>query len=257
MLSAAECQDVGNILFDFLDQTRVHNDLDEIIDRFELDPSDWPREASFSGPARMKAIIKNTNGSDKLLEILYWFISNRITIRDSDAISRLNNILEPKGYTIVTDTSTPRLIPIDTTSAIAEQRQTLSWLESHMNPRTKTHIETVDQELSSGHPKQCLDECRQALESMTTTGQFSQALQEIVNAGLIHRGPNNRQMDYELLYAIYGFCSTYGSHTRATGPDPNSEQARLGLMLTRQSICFILRLIDEARSHGTNLFMWA
>ena len=64
-------------------------------------------------------------------------------------------------------------------------------------------------------------------------------------------------MDAEAIKTVYGYCSTFGSHTSTGGQGPDLEQAVLGLHNTESCIYFLLRRLETAKANGKNLTHWA
>jgi len=145
------------------------------------------------------------------------------------------------------------------TDIIEEDRKKLrSWIEEHADPRVLSHLKDAKDNLANGRFDYVLDDCRKALEALTTgVVGFSDSLTELVNKEIILQGSRNRKMDTEFLKTVYGFDSSLGAHASAKHPKPDIEQAILGLHITESSIYFPLKRVEAAKKRGKELEKWA
>lgn len=248
--------DLAELLFGLLDSNRSsHTQIDEIAERFDIDISDTFQTGSSAAETRFKALVRNVNGTGKLIPMVSWFVERVLPGNEDEETkaTTLSHLLTPYGYSVDMDDG-PRLIPL-TASTTSGQRQTnLSWLERHAPRDSIRYLERARDRLAEGDWVDVLTNCRTALEKLTVDGRFSAALDELVTAGVIERGQPDRQKDYELLKSVYGFDSTMGSHGgSSSGVD---DRARWGYFATEDAIHFLVTRVKSAIDNGGTIRRW-
>lgn len=131
-----------------------------------------------------------------------------------------------------------------------------SWLENNLPPEVFKKMVEAKTELQGANRDDALADCREALEKFTVSSNFSSALHELVDNGLIVKGTNTQKNDFRTLQAIYHYASTLGSHTASRRPKPTFEQAEFGYMLTEVAYRFIVKILRKAKGFGVALPNW-
>lgn len=238
--------DLAELLYGLIPTNRgAHVQIDEILERFELDPSDTFDAASNAAESRFKALIRNVNGTDKLVPLISWFVEQRVQPDDESTIEAVDDIISPYGYRI-DDNNGLRLVPMSASATAGERSRRDSWLSRHAPSDSVRYLERARDKLGRGDWQEVLSSCRIALEKLTVNGDFTASLDELVNLGIIERGSPGRLKDYDLLKALYGYCSTVGSHA---GSSANLEdRSRFGYFATEDAIAFLVAQIKAGAS---------
>lgn len=233
-----------------------HRELENLLLRFDLpERAGEGRGTSYSIRARSHTLLNFLNGSPQLLEVLNYLVSevsDRYTLDEKDEIRR---ILGNYGFEVDFDRDMP-IYPSYMGISEPEQQEMKSWFEENAPEEVLTRLNDAIEEISSGNFEDALQDCRMALEALTTTGTFSSSLSELVSEGVIQEGSSRRRRDNEILKAIYGYDSTLGSHTSQGRTPPDLEQARLGYHMTEAAIYYLLKKIKSARDAGTTINDW-
>jgi len=233
----------------------MHAEIDRLLERFNIDPSYTHNPHSVAARSRFRTLISNINGTDLLIPFVSYMIYTGVSRQDTDTTGDLNMVFSSHGYTVsVLDEAVVLRPELETPAQkIAEQQR--SWLEANAPETTLRHLQHAREKLTQGEWADALGACRNALESLTTTGSFPGSLDELVREGVIVEGTDQRKKDAELLTATYGFCSTIGSHSGGQAL-ANEGRARMGLMMTETGICFLVSQVKDARSRGICLHKW-
>ena len=257
-LSAAECQDLANFLFEPLmsGESSMQQALDRLLERFEIHPEDAAAEHSSSARNSFQALMKNLNGTDKLLGVLSFIVENKVGTKGINGdIAYLQNLLTPHGYTVHDVHGRAVVQPVSQGPLAVKRVAQRSWIEAHAPPETTEYLTKAYESIGKAEWQDALSNSRLALESLTKTEKFDEGLQELIARGIIEQGDNTRKKDAELLRAIYGFDSTYGSHSGGSvGAQPG--RARFGLFDSEDAVFFLLSCIEAAQKSGKPLAKW-
>lgn len=201
-----------------------HRELDDLLIRFELpEEAGAGRGTSYSIKNRSVTLLRYLNGDPKLLQLLNYLVgrvSDRYTLDQRDEFRR---ILGAYGFEVDFNKDIP-IYPTYMGISEPEQQEMKSWLEENTPEEVLTRLNDAIREIGSGNFEDALQDCRMALEALTTTGTFSNSLSELVSKGVVQDGSSQRRRDNEILKAIYGYNSTLGSHT-SLGRDPRARAA--------------------------------
>jgi hypothetical protein len=257
-LNEADVQDLAPLVIEFACRHgSCHKEMDLLAKRFGVRPEETYLATSASINSRAYAFLDILNGTPKLLEMLDYILSKDFSVEKND-FSQYNKILMKYDFAIAIEENKFRLSHVPSGILGQERKAVTSWIEQHANAKTLSHLTDAKNHLGMGRSDYVLDDCRKAMEALTTgTGGFSDSLNELVKEGIILQGGRNRNMDAEAIRAIYGYCSTFRSHASAAGPRPDLEQAILGLHNAESCIYFLLRRLEMAKKNGKNLTYWA
>ncbi|MEM2144242.1 MAG: hypothetical protein QW279_02695, partial [Candidatus Jordarchaeaceae archaeon] len=197
------------------------------------------------------------NRTSKLLAVMDQILKKGFGSKTID-IDRYSRILAKYGFTIIREENEFKLAPVSSGLLQKEKEAVVSWIEQHANSKVLSHLKDARDNLGRGRFDYTLDDCRKAMEALTTSiVGFSDSLNELANEKIILQGSKDRKMDVELIKAIYGYCSTLGAHTSAKGNKPDFEQALLGLQNTESCIHFLLKRLETVKQSGKSLKNWA
>ncbi len=222
--------------------------LDKLFDRLEIEPEgSWSKPSAAAGNIFYK-FIKDYNGTTRMMEIITDILQKGFDLdNDKKELGNIRNILVGSGYDIQFHDGKPVIYPSGSTITRDVKQPELAWLDRNAPNDTLDYLKRAKDNLSNGKWQESLSDCRLALESLTSIGNFSDGITELVNLGIIQEGDGrNRRKDAELLRIVYGFCSTFGSHTLCGG-DANLERATLGILMTESSLSYLVRLIQNAK----------
>jgi hypothetical protein len=256
-LLTPQIQDLSDIFFEYIYEkpSSSHDEIDRLANRFDIPLEDTRPTHGTAAPNRFRAMMKNINGTDKLIALTSYMLKSEVSPQDIETIEKLNRIFVPHSYTVVLSGETIVLQPTTgtlTQKLVEEQR---SWIEENAPMGAVTQLQDARKKLGRGEWKESLAACRNALEALTTTGSFTSSLEELSRNDVIAKGSMNRKKDEELLKAIYGFCSTTGTHTEGQTL-ANEERARMGLLVTDAAVYFLVKQIKDARRGNLSLREW-
>lgn len=257
-LNEADIQDFSEFVTEFTCRYgSCHKEMDLLAKRFEVALEDTYLESSSAIASRTYSFLQGINGSPKLLEVIDYILEKGFGAK-SVAIDKYDKILMKYGFTIEEKNEKYSLTHIPSGLLEKERKRVKSWIEQQANPNVLLHLKDAVNNLSKGKFDYVLDDCRKALEALTTGAVgFSDSLTELVNKNLILQGTRTRRMDAEFLKTVYGFNSTLGAHTSATRVKPDIEQAILGLHVTESCIYFLLKRLETAKQNRIQLNYWA
>jgi hypothetical protein len=257
-LSEADIQDLAPLVEEFACRHgSCHKEMDMLAKRFEVPLTDTYLENSSSIASRAYAFLKIINGTPKLLEALDYILRKDFSAHKND-FSKYSAILTKYGFCITTEGDKFVLARVFSGLLEEERKDISSWIEKHASSDTLSRLKDAKNNLAKGRFDYVLDDCRKALESLTSGAVgFSDSLAELVKEGVILQGSKNRGMDAENIRAIYGYCSTLGAHAPAGGPKPDLEQATFGITNTESCIYFLLKRLEAFKAHGRKLKYWA
>lgn len=257
-LSEADIQDFSEFITEFTCRYgSCHKEMDLLAKRFEVSLEDTYLQSSSAIASRAYAFLHIINGSAKLLEVIEYILEKGFGPK-SIAIDKYGEILMKYSFTIEKKNGKFGLRHIPSGLFEKERKTVKSWIEQQANPTVLLHLKNAGVNLSKGNFDYVLDDCRKALEALTTgVVGFSNSLTELANQNLILQGTRTRKMDAEFLRAVYGFNSTLGAHSSATRAKADIEQAILGLHVTESCIYFLLKRLEIARQKGIQLDYWA
>jgi hypothetical protein len=255
--SEADIQDFSVFIREFVcKRGSCHNDMDLLARRFEVNPQDTYPIGSGSIAARSIEFLRIVNNTPTLLEVINYILEQGFGRATID-IEVCNQILIKYGFSIKEENGQLSLIHVLSSEFHEERKNAESYIKNNANQNVLTHLNDAAVNLSAGRFDYVLDDCRKAMEALTTgVVGFSDSLAELVNNNIILQGNRTRKKDVEFLKAVYGFNSTLGSHSAANRPMPNMEQAILGLYVTESCIVFILKRLEFARDNGITLTRW-
>jgi hypothetical protein len=257
-LSEADTQDLAGVITEFVCRFgSCHKEMDLLAKRFEIDLMDTYVKGSSSISSRAYAFLHYSNGTPKLLEVLDFILQKGFGPKAFD-FETSNRILTKYGFEIVSSGNAFKLLH-KSLGLVEQQRQaSTSWIEQHANPKVLEHLKDAKDNLGKGRFDYVLDDCRKAMEALTTGSVgFSDSLTELVNEKIIVQGDKNRKMDAEPIRATYGYCSTLGAHSQHGGIKPDIEQAVKGLQDAESCINFLLKRLEQAKQAGKKLRYWA
>ena len=257
-LSEADVQDFSEFVTEFTCRYgSCHKEMDLLAKRFEVALEDTYLESSASIASRAYSFLQTINGSPKLLEVIDFILEKGFGPKGI-AVEKYDKILMKYGFTIEEENEKLRLCHIPSGLFEKERKRVKSWIEQEANPTVLFHLKDAVNNLSKGKFDYVLDDCRKALEALTTgIVGFSDSLTELANKNLILQGTRTRRMDAEFLRTVYGYNSTLGAHTSATRAKAHIEQAILGLHVTESCIYFLLKRLEIAKQRGIQLKCWA
>lgn len=252
-LSPPEIQDLRDLLSPFFRPKDVH----DVIERFSLQ-QEASTAYSASGPNILHAVLRETTGAKEGLELLAYLLK-RVPYAHS-ARTEIETLLAPHGFVLAADSDGAcDLRPASGGLSPQAHRERLTLIETRAPPATVTHLSQAQTLLGQGKPDLALSECRKALEALTLSGRFTEALDELSSLGLIVKAvPKKAQaFEYDALKMTYDFCSTRGSHSAATRPPPTMQHGLFGLVQAENSVFFLLQVLEEARGRGIEVARWA
>ena len=258
-LKEADVQDIAQLVVDFACRHgSCHKEMDLLAKRFDVPLTETYLKSSASISSRAYAFLHYLNGTPKLLETIGYILEKGFGSVHPD-IDKYSKILMGYGFAIVANEGGGQKLIHVPSGLLEEQRKTVtSWIEKNANSKVLSHLRDAKKNLGVGRFDYVLDDCRKALEALTTgSASFSDSLTELVNENLIMQGSRDRKLDVEFLKTVYGYCSTLGAHTSASGTKPDIEQALLGLQNTESSIYFLLKRLETAKAIDKKLKCWA
>ncbi len=254
----ADRQRIADFLFDVLvsGETAMQPAIDRLVERLSIDPESAMGMGSNSARNNFRALIMNVNGTDKILEVISDIAENKLSAKQVNGdVKFLRDLLSPHGY--IAEVQGGRVVVQPTgqvpTPALPV-KNTATWLDTHATPDTTKFLSKARARPGKSEWKDMLSDSRNAMEGLATT-KFDEALQELINEGLIEQGDNTRKKDAELLRAIYGFDSTFGAHAGGS-VEMQEIRAELGYHATVNAVVFLIRTIEAGRKHGKKLLKW-
>jgi len=257
-LTEADIQDLSSMIVEFTCRYgSCHKEMDLLAKRFGVPLESTYHEKSSSIKSRAYAFLHCINGDPRLLEVIDYVLQKGFGPKTPD-LGAYSNILMKYGFGISDANGQLKLVHVPSGLLEKERKVLRSWIEQQANPKVLSHLSDASQNLSKGRFDYVLDDCRKALEALTTGSVgFSDSLTELVNEKVIFQGDKNQKMDVDLLKVVYHFDSTLGSHAAAMRPKPDIEQAILGLHITESCIYFLLKRLENAKANGKKLKCWA
>ncbi len=230
--------------------------LDRLIERLEVDPELATGPGSNAARNNFRALLKNLNGTDTLLEVISDIVELKVSPKHVNGeIKSLQELLSPHGYTVEPRRGKVVVQPIGhAATSTTPVKKMSSWIEQHAPDDTNRYLAKAATRPGKGEWQEMLIDSRNALESLAS-GRFDEAIQELVKEGVIEQGDSARKKDAELLRAIYGFSSTFGAHPGGSA-DMQKVRADFGYFATCNAIVFLIHVIEEARNSGRKLAKW-
>lgn len=247
----SEVQDLYKIVDDHISNTsNPAHELTLLSSRFGIELETGP---NYTAPLNtyVYQLVKEANDSG----ILFDFLSYMINI-DTVRHAQYDSIIQKHEFTIENHNGKFYLVPLTSGVFEKEIEQIHSYLEKTAPNTTQQHLTDAKDNFSKKKFDDSLADCRKALESLTTHGNFNDGVNELVTNGLILDGDNARKNDAQILRACYGYASTLGSHTGSQKPKPDFEQALVGMSMTQSCIRLILKRLDLAKQKNISLQEW-
>jgi hypothetical protein len=252
----SDVQDLAEIIYEYIrTASSMHEEIDALAKRFNIPLNLTYGKHSIAARNRVRAMLENINGSDKLIQLVAYLVQTRVSSNNVHMIDKLNRIFTKYGYMVSVSGDEVALLPT-TCKMLAElQKKQSSWVEENAPKEVIDYLRRAREKLGEGAWEECILMCRKALEALTITGTFSESLHELVRKNIITKGQKNRKEDFELLTAIYGFCSTVGAHIEGARL-ASEDRARLALQTTDGAVYFLVRKIKEAEEKNIILDEW-
>jgi len=221
-------------------RTSEFRGLDYLITNTELEPHE---ARGFSHDVIAYNIISNV-GARKLTEILIYLMNFGI---EEEHYNYLKAVFYKNGFD-PNEIFNGEFVSLDSLREPDKNELAENWLKKNAPTEVYQKIQEAFNELGKNHTDDALGDCRQALEKLTINANFSTALNELCDKGIIKKGTRDKKNDYEMLQTVYHYISTLGSHTANKIPKPSIEQARFGYMLTQSALWY---LIQELRGKNS------
>jgi len=218
---------------------------------------DFGDEESLRSPdskkGRIRGHIRESEGK-KRVDVVSTYV-NKLYPEDQ-RLKRMNNILSSSGYKLDFVGDEIKLIKSRTEGQKERQEEHKNYIEKNAPSDTVKNLKNARHHFLKEEYEIVCSQLRKSLENLTN-GDYNNALDELVSEGLIQDSNDNRStLDREILYMSYAYNSTIGSHDSAKDPKPYKEQSEFSLVLTEETIYFILQKISEANRKGVNLERW-
>lgn len=228
----------------------IHADIDDIIeqqgDDEDLLPSRQNKEQKIS------THIKHPYDEKEKIEIIEAYMNEVYP----DRLNRFNEILSGTEYNFDYVNGDIRILEKGDQESSEKKQDHTSYIEENAGENTVTYIKKAKNKLAKKDYSEVCENLRHALESMVDEGsKYYEALTELANEGLIQKEQDHTR-DYDALYTAYGYNSEVGSHKAKSSYTANQEQAEFALLITEETIYFLLRRLDTAKQDGINLETW-
>jgi hypothetical protein len=197
----------------------------------------------------------NLNGRRDFLRVVSDIVEHNLAVNDVAIIQAIQNLLSPYGYTLQAGLQGAVVVPVSQSSSSQQRQSDRSWIEQNAPNQSVQYLASAAEKLGNANWQDSLSDSRLALEALTTNSDFERGLRELIHENVIQEGAQNRKKDAELLRAIYGFNSTYGSHGSGQ-TDATEQRARFGLFQTEEAVIFITKRIQAARGSRVTLNEW-
>jgi hypothetical protein len=226
-LSPPEVQKMSDILYEIIGHARtgMAAQIKMMREVLQIKQEDvvWPLN-SMANENVFYGVIKGANGKDKLKDIiLYCFNRSYNDIEDEERFRAVRNILNAHGHTIETDSGDWKVIPTSSKIVRKVKQFDSDWLAENAPKDSISYLKKAKSAISRSDWPDALHNCRVSLEGLASHPSFNEALDELVSKNIILVGDSRRKSDKELLSAIYGFASTFGSHP---GKEANLRRAK-------------------------------
>lgn len=203
-----------------------HHGFDTLVMSIDLDPSEY-RGTATSGSlhARIISLIEDLSNNPKnLLKLINSAIS-RYNVSTND-LEELQHILI--GTNLCVDIEKKKVIFCLSEHTLEEEAEVVSLLEK-LPCLVNEYIEKARKDLEEMNLKECLTNCRRALEAIR--GNFITFIKEL------ERDKKISPIDRSLMEKVYGYLSELGPHPAL----PDMEQALLGYSITKHVLLFLIR----------------
>lgn len=213
--------------------------------------------AGFKKEARLNNFLRRARPTEKRPTVLAHLL-DRADLSGSDRWD-IQEALSGSGYEVAeSDDGGLQLVIRPTPAAEEEAESHRTYLEEQAPPDVLDHLQEAKKHLAENEYEATCDELRRAADTMTTEG-YQRGLAELEEVGLIERDPSDQghhTYDYEMLYAPISYAGNVGSHTDSEYEGPSQLQATTAVILTEETIHFVLRKLEQASNERTVMEKW-
>ena len=217
--------------------------------RFEIERDstyDDPELANYKGS--IQDIVYELVEKDNIYKLLEYLINK-------DNHEKYIPLLNKYNYTI--ENYDDEYIITSNTNSIFKKidEKILSYIETVANNKTRKCLFDAKKDYGDGEFAYALSKCRLALESLAKNS-FNEAIDELISKNIITEGNISKKNEVYLIKAIYGICSTLGSHTSDSKPPVSKDQAILCMNITNSIIHFLLKKLESTKKNNIMLKTW-
>jgi hypothetical protein len=226
-----------------------NEDVDRII-RQQGDDQLLPAKTSKEN--KISEHIRRPDHDQERIEIIEAYV-NQIYPKQ---LSGLNNIIGDTPYVFDYVGDNIKIIEKRRRESKEEKQEHTTYIEENASANTLDSLKSAKNKLAKSDYGGTCEDLRHALESMVDKDwSYREGLDELVSKKLIQQ-EDEQTRDSEALYFAYSYNSEVGSHKKSTDYTPYREQAEFSILLTEETIYFLLKRIDKAKQKGVKIERW-